>query len=212
MNMQILKRMIHHKISGKKRNRFNANQFKVGNALIDETTWLKGMYEFYWTHSLISDEAHAGIKNFCDLEDQNYSTKKCNEYQGRLGYEIGDGLDLYNIYSSLFHLDDVGKPAESLGSVKRRMREVLVIIQVLFHVAKVNFASRGGKLDRMGMITGQNRELLKHLQTSEVRFAHISAIYFLIVLNFIKGILVKTFNSRDNNSDSGIISDVLSII
>ncbi|GKE59114.1 hypothetical protein Tco_1498299, partial [Tanacetum coccineum] len=70
----------------------------------------------------------------------------------------------------LCHLDDVGKPAESLGSVKScdpctreyvfaylnvpikvggssvastgRMREVLVIIQVLFHVEKVNFAAR----------------------------------------------------------------------
>ncbi|GJZ13580.1 serine carboxypeptidase II-3-like protein [Tanacetum coccineum] len=96
----------------------NLNGIAVGNALIDETTWLKGMYEFYWTHSLILDEAHAGIKKFCDFEAQNYSTKKCNEYQGRLGYEIGDGLDLYNIYSPLFHLDDVGKHAESLGSVK----------------------------------------------------------------------------------------------
>ncbi|GJX59777.1 hypothetical protein Tco_0291167 [Tanacetum coccineum] len=94
------------------------------------------------------------------------------------------------------HLDDVGKPVESLGSVKSfdpstheyvfaylnvpirvggssmasagRMREVLVIIQVLFHVAKVNFAARGGKLDRMGMITGQNSSN-KHLLSIKLR-------------------------------------------
>nr|GFA23163.1 serine carboxypeptidase II-3-like isoform X1 [Tanacetum cinerariifolium] len=60
-----------------------------------------------------------GSKNIVTRsEAQNYSSKKCNEYKGRLGDELGDELDLYNIYSPLCHLDDVGKPAESLGSVK----------------------------------------------------------------------------------------------
>ncbi|XP_076940266.1 serine carboxypeptidase 1-like [Bidens hawaiensis] len=52
----------------KKRNQtiINLRGIAIGNALLDENTRYQGMYDYYWTHALNSDETHAGIIKYCD--------------------------------------------------------------------------------------------------------------------------------------------------
>ncbi|KAL8250669.1 hypothetical protein R6Q59_034362 [Mikania micrantha] len=92
----------------------NLKGIAIGNAWIDETTYTEGLYDYYWTHALNSDETNAGINKYCDYISGNFSDT-CVEYQNQGDNEYGE-IDIYNIYASLC---DVGaqKPG-SPGSVK----------------------------------------------------------------------------------------------
>lgn len=57
------------------------------------------MYDYFWTHSLNSDETIAGINKYCDYVSGNYSDK-CYQYQSQGDSELGD-IDIYNIYAPL---------------------------------------------------------------------------------------------------------------
>ncbi|XP_076912639.1 serine carboxypeptidase 1-like [Bidens hawaiensis] len=91
----------------------NLKGIAIGNAWIDEITSYEGMYDYYWTHALNSDETNAGINKYCDFVSGNFSGK-CAEYMGQGGVEYG-GIDIYNIYAPLCHAAQ--KPG-SPGSVK----------------------------------------------------------------------------------------------
>ncbi|KAL2507380.1 Serine carboxypeptidase-like 40 [Forsythia ovata] len=39
----------------------------IGNAWIDDLTTARGIYDYFWTHALNSDETHNGILKFCGL-------------------------------------------------------------------------------------------------------------------------------------------------
>ncbi|KAF8022939.1 hypothetical protein BT93_F0452 [Corymbia citriodora subsp. variegata] len=93
--------------------RINLKGIAIGNALIDENMFLKGMYEFFWTHALNSDETHAGIMKNCDFVTGK-SSIACDEYQDRGDQEPGD-LDIYNIYAPL--CNPAGPKSSSSGSV-----------------------------------------------------------------------------------------------
>ncbi|KAI3439702.1 Carboxypeptidase [Psidium guajava] len=79
--------------------RINLKGIAIGNAWIDDNTSLKGMYEYFWTHALSSDETHAGIMKNCDFVAGNFSAA-CEEYMNRGDQEHGH-LDIYNIYAPL---------------------------------------------------------------------------------------------------------------
>jgi len=69
---------------------------QIGNGWIDDNICAKGMYDYFWTHALNSDETHEGIERHCDFESGNM-TSECNEYQIRGDNEIGV-IDIYDIY------------------------------------------------------------------------------------------------------------------
>lgn len=71
---------------------------QIGNGWIDDNLCSKGMYEYYWTHAMISDETHEGIEKYCNFEISFQS--ECLKYQGRADTECGN-LDIYNIYAPL---------------------------------------------------------------------------------------------------------------
>ncbi|KAD4888680.1 hypothetical protein E3N88_20753 [Mikania micrantha] len=100
----------------RKRNKtvINLKGIAIGNAWIDDTTSTEGIYDYYWTHALNSDETNAGINKYCDYISGNFSDT-CEEYQSQGDNEYGE-IDIYNIYAPLC---DVGaqKPG-SPGSVK----------------------------------------------------------------------------------------------
>ncbi|KAI4389557.1 hypothetical protein MLD38_001772 [Melastoma candidum] len=77
--------------------KINLKGIAIGNAFIDDTTMLKGTYEYYWTHALISDETHADIMEHCDFVTGNFSMI-CYEYQRQAENEHGH-IDMYNIYA-----------------------------------------------------------------------------------------------------------------
>lgn len=72
---------------------------QIGNAWIDDNTSIQGIYDYYWTHALNSDETNAGINKYCDYVTGNFSDK-CLQYQSDGDDEIG-GIDVYNIYAPI---------------------------------------------------------------------------------------------------------------
>ncbi|XP_047172205.1 serine carboxypeptidase 1-like [Vigna umbellata] len=74
----------------------NLKGIAIGNGWIDDNICAKGMYDYFWTHALNSDETHEGIERHCDFESGNM-TSECNEYQIRGDNEIGV-IDIYDIY------------------------------------------------------------------------------------------------------------------
>ncbi|KAJ4724618.1 Carboxypeptidase [Melia azedarach] len=90
----------------------NANQsiinlkgVAIGNGELDEATGIIGLFDYLWTHALISDETYKRIIENCDLANGNFS-KKCTELFGQASDEIGD-IDFYNIYAPICHKVDI---------------------------------------------------------------------------------------------------------
>ncbi|XVF45172.1 hypothetical protein PTKIN_Ptkin02bG0183600 [Pterospermum kingtungense] len=71
----------------------------MGNALIDSETSSRGMYDFFWTHAIISDEVHQGITSSCNFSSST-SSEDCSYYDGEVGKHLSN-IDIYNIYAPL---------------------------------------------------------------------------------------------------------------
>lgn len=69
---------------------------QIGNAYIDDRDNLKGVYEFLWSHALISKETYDRIKSKCSY-DENHPNDDCDESQASAYTEHGF-IDLYNVY------------------------------------------------------------------------------------------------------------------
>ncbi|KAF7138715.1 hypothetical protein RHSIM_Rhsim07G0231300 [Rhododendron simsii] len=91
----------------------NLKGIAIGNPYIDDSTTGKGIYDYYWTHALISDETHAGITRHCDFVSGNFS-RTCKLYRNQAFVEHGK-LDLYDIYAPLCNSSAPKTP--SAGSV-----------------------------------------------------------------------------------------------
>ncbi|XXG61044.1 hypothetical protein AAC387_Pa04g2797 [Persea americana] len=77
----------------------------IGNGIMNDVTDQKGMYDYIWTHALISDETHKGLMKHCayggsDEKDKPISKFKCSEFEDEIGKEAGD-IDFYNIYAPI---------------------------------------------------------------------------------------------------------------
>ncbi|KAI3889818.1 hypothetical protein MKX03_033856 [Papaver bracteatum] len=76
----------------------NLKGIAIGNAYVDFETNYTGMYDFFWTHSLISDEANQGIGLYCNFASPYTITEKCKDFLGQA--DIGD-IFIYDIYAPL---------------------------------------------------------------------------------------------------------------
>ncbi|KAI3758979.1 hypothetical protein L6452_06552 [Arctium lappa] len=92
----------------------NLSGIAIGNAWIDDNTSIEGMYDYYWTHALNSDETNVGINKNCDYVSGNFSDT-CYKYQSQGDGEYGR-IDIYNIYAPL--CDGSTQKPGSPGSVK----------------------------------------------------------------------------------------------
>ncbi|GAB4859906.1 calponin [Ancistrocladus abbreviatus] len=88
----------------------NLKGIAIGNAWIDDATNTVGLYDYLWTHALMSDETHSKIQEYCDFASTNTSIE-CEISTSRAGEEVGD-INIYNIYAPL-----CVKPALGKGSV-----------------------------------------------------------------------------------------------
>ncbi|KAL8171499.1 hypothetical protein V2J09_023303 [Rumex salicifolius] len=73
----------------------------IGNAVINDETDEMGMYEYFWTHALISDQTRNTIIKTCDFSPSSSSqSKECinaaNEADIGVNY-----IDIYNIYAPI---------------------------------------------------------------------------------------------------------------
>ncbi|GKV49927.1 hypothetical protein SLEP1_g56649 [Rubroshorea leprosula] len=87
----------------------NLKGVAIGNAYIDAgPKYLEGIYDYYWTHALISDETHNAIVKHCDFVNWTYS-RICGDYLDIAKADAAD-IDHNNIYAPRCH-----DPAENKG-------------------------------------------------------------------------------------------------
>lgn len=78
---------------------------QIGNAWIDDATSEEGIYDYFWTHALNSDETHDAVVKNCDFSSQNVSVE-CHNATSKALSEKGE-VDFYNIYAPLCHDDSL---------------------------------------------------------------------------------------------------------
>ncbi|KAG1334636.1 Serine carboxypeptidase II-3 [Cocos nucifera] len=77
----------------------NLKGVAIGNAYIDDNTNARAIYDYYWTHALISDEAYEEIRSKCTFTGANY-TQGCASALTAADAEVGN-IDYYDIYAPL---------------------------------------------------------------------------------------------------------------
>nr|GLL18227.1 putative serine carboxypeptidase-like 23 [Ipomoea trifida] len=70
----------------------NLKGIAIGNPLLDLVITLKSIYEYLWTHALISDETYSVISKECDYIHMNISAT-CGLYQAKAVMEMGLGYN-----------------------------------------------------------------------------------------------------------------------
>ncbi|CAL5085162.1 unnamed protein product [Urochloa decumbens] len=96
---QLAHAILRHAAAAKGSSPINLKGIMIGNAVINDGTDTKGMYDFFWTHALISDEAAEGISRYCG----NFSvgaadSDKCDAATSEADEALQD-IDIYNIYA-----------------------------------------------------------------------------------------------------------------
>ncbi|XP_010468839.1 PREDICTED: serine carboxypeptidase-like 40 [Camelina sativa] len=88
--------LLHH------RSFLNLKGILIGNAVINDETDLMGMYDFFESHALISEDSLATLKNSCDLKTESASvmTEECAVVSDQIDMDTYY-LDIYNIYAPL---------------------------------------------------------------------------------------------------------------
>ncbi|KAK3023817.1 hypothetical protein RJ639_044741 [Escallonia herrerae] len=73
----------------------------IGNAVINDETDERGMYDYFGSHALISDETLSQIQQHCDFSpNATTQSDKCNQASNKAYIDVSK-LDIYNIYAPL---------------------------------------------------------------------------------------------------------------
>ncbi|XP_038971807.1 serine carboxypeptidase II-3-like isoform X2 [Phoenix dactylifera] len=90
-----------HTILQHKKSKINLKGIMIGNGVINTETDGKGMFDYFWTHALISDEAIDVIHNYCNFSPNASSQpKQCLQAVDVAAESLGT-INLYNIYAPL---------------------------------------------------------------------------------------------------------------
>ncbi|KAB1206299.1 Serine carboxypeptidase-like 35 [Morella rubra] len=93
-----LSKIINEKNKGASKNSYiNLKGFMIGNAAINDPTDSRGMFEYAWSHAIISDQLYSDIVKECDFESEN-QTINCATYIKAFLEEYSE-IDIYNIYT-----------------------------------------------------------------------------------------------------------------
>ncbi|TXG52356.1 hypothetical protein EZV62_021525 [Acer yangbiense] len=131
----------------------NLKGIAIGNAWIDDDNGTKGIYDYFWTHALNSDETNAGINKYCNFANGDQSIT-CAQYMGQADRESGN-LDIYNIYAPLCK-SSAPKSLSSAGSVKDydpctgtyvKSYLNLAEVQTAFHAKSTDWSGCSGDTD-----------------------------------------------------------------
>ncbi|KAG8391181.1 hypothetical protein BUALT_Bualt01G0161000 [Buddleja alternifolia] len=75
--------------------------FRIGNAVINDETDVKGMFEYFASHALISDETSDQIMKYCDFSPKTTNqSDECNDASDKAQNNI-DNIDISNIYAPI---------------------------------------------------------------------------------------------------------------
>ncbi|KFK35499.1 hypothetical protein AALP_AA5G292700 [Arabis alpina] len=87
--------LLHHQ------NFLNLKGILIGNAVINDETDLMGMYDFFESHALISEDTLVSLKKNCDLKtESSVMTGECAMASQQIEMNIYY-LDIYNIYAPM---------------------------------------------------------------------------------------------------------------
>ncbi|KAL6841845.1 hypothetical protein ACP4OV_028357 [Aristida adscensionis] len=96
---QLAHAILRHAASAGGKSPINLKGIMIGNAVINDWTDTKGMYDYFWTHALISDEAADGINKHCNFTGgRGESSRLCEDAQADADESLQD-IDIYNIYA-----------------------------------------------------------------------------------------------------------------
>ncbi|KAF8395811.1 hypothetical protein HHK36_019765 [Tetracentron sinense] len=110
---QLAHTILHHNKMAKK-NIINLKGIMIGNAVINDETDQRGMYDYFWTHALVSDEANYGIQKYCNFSpNATTQAKQCTQAATEADLDT-DYIDIYNIYAPLcFSSNLTAKPKKT---------------------------------------------------------------------------------------------------
>ena len=74
-------------------------KIQMGNAVINTVTDAKGIYDYAWSHGIISTQVWDGIKRHCNFSEKRH-TKECKVNMVKF-LECYTNIDILNIYSPL---------------------------------------------------------------------------------------------------------------
>ncbi|XP_042423167.1 serine carboxypeptidase II-3-like [Zingiber officinale] len=93
---QLAHAILHHKDR-----LINLKGIAIGNAVINEETDKKGMFDYFWTHALIADETIVSIHKFCNFSlDTQQQPPECDRVVDEAS-RVFDEVNIYNIYAPL---------------------------------------------------------------------------------------------------------------
>ncbi|CAA0816584.1 Serine carboxypeptidase-like 40 [Striga hermonthica] len=97
---QLAHTILHHNQKANK-TIINLKGIVIGNAVINDETDTKGMYDYFGSHALISDDIAYQIKKYCDFSPKvTEQSDKCIEAAGIADKNV-ENIDIYNIYAPL---------------------------------------------------------------------------------------------------------------
>lgn len=74
---------------------------QIGNAVINDETDTRGMFEYLSSHAIISDETANQIRKYCDFSpNATTQPKECNDAT-EASEKATYFLDIYNIYATV---------------------------------------------------------------------------------------------------------------
>jgi serine carboxypeptidase-like clade 2 len=86
------------------------NVIQIGNAVINDETDERGMYDYFATHALVPDQVVSQIQKYCDFSpNAGNQSSACNAAIDAVSPNI-DNINIYNIYAPSVFLP-ISQPA-----------------------------------------------------------------------------------------------------
>ncbi|KAJ4843424.1 Serine carboxypeptidase-like 40 [Turnera subulata] len=105
---QLAHTILYHNQKAKK-TIINLKGILIGNAVINDETDSRGMYDYWETHAIISPEVAKDIRTYCDFNATTLSPK-CNAVTGKAN-EDAYVIDIYSLYApDCFHESTTARP------------------------------------------------------------------------------------------------------
>lgn len=87
---------------------------QVGNPETNDYFDYKGLLEYAWSHSVISDQEYDKARQACDFKLENWSTGCVNAMN--IVFKRYNEIDIYNIYAPSCLLNNTSSFADSIAS------------------------------------------------------------------------------------------------
>lgn len=90
--------------------------------MTDDYYDMKGLVEFAWSHSVISDQLYKHVKNVCTFRTI-FATGECARAMS-LVYTEYDKIDIYNIYAPKCNTDESALSSSSKNTVEKTAKVI----------------------------------------------------------------------------------------